>query len=109
MNIRFPFVCFLLTIVVSVTSLTANSRALNLASRRASTIEDKRVEKKVWSQPQANSIMDKSFPIEEWDKHFSSVGSKRAPISLSEQKDKQMFETKTWDRKKVSFDMSTEY
>jgi len=83
-----------------------NSRTLDFTSRRADRVENKRVDKKMWAQPQTNSLMNKTFPIEQWDKHFSSVGSKRAPISLTEQKDKQMFKTKTFDRKEVEFDMS---
>jgi hypothetical protein len=60
----------------------------------------------LWSQSQKSSITDKSFPLEKWDKHFSSVGTKRAPIAISENQDKQMFKTKMFDRKEVSFDMS---
>jgi hypothetical protein len=51
-------------------------------------------------------MMNKTFPIEQWDKHFSSIGSKRAPISLAEDKDKQLFKTKILDQKMVRFEMS---
>jgi hypothetical protein len=51
-------------------------------------------------------MMKKTFPIEQWDKHFSSIGSKRAPISLTEDKDKQLFKTKILDQKMVRFEMS---
>lgn len=107
MKIRFPLlVCAVLALLLAVSFLHADSQALGLASRRADVVEDKRVEKRMWTQPQSNSIMNKRFPIEEWDKHFSSVGSKRAPISLQEGKEKAIFKTETLDRKEIDFDMS---
>lgn len=51
-------------------------------------------------------MINKRFPIEQWDKHFSSMGSKRAPITLQEGKGKEIFQTKTLDRRAVNFDMS---
>ncbi len=51
-------------------------------------------------------MMNKRFPLEQWDKHFSSVGSKRAPIGMQENKEKQMFKTNTLERKEVNFEMS---
>jgi hypothetical protein len=74
--------------------------------KRASSVEGQRVEKKIWVQSQTKIMMNKTFPIEQWDKHFSSIGSKRAPISLAEDKDKQLFKTKILDQKMVRFEMS---
>jgi len=91
---------------MTIAYLEANSRTVDFANRRADIVENQRVEKKLWAQPQSNSIMNKSFPIEQWDKHFSSVGSKRAPVSLTENREKQIFSTKTVDRKEISFEMS---
>lgn len=107
MIVRFPIlICCIVTFLAALSYSSANPRSLGMASRRANIVEDKRVKKQMWSQSQTNSMMNKSFPIEQWDKHFSSVGSKRAPISLSDKKDKQMFSTKTLDRKEVNFEMS---
>ena len=108
MKIRFPLlVCCILALTMTTSFLDANPRtSVGFAGKRAATVENQRVEKKLWSKPQTNSMMNKTFPIEQWDKHFSSVGSKRAPISLTEDKEKQMFKTKTIDRQKVTFEMS---
>ncbi|MDQ8194583.1 hypothetical protein QEH59_09110 [Coraliomargarita sp. SDUM461004] len=107
MNIRVPILlCCTLALSVSIVDASSRSRSAGFGSRRANNVEDQRVKKQMWAQPQANSMMDKSFPIEQWDKHFSPVGSKRAGIALTEDKDKQMFQTKTLDRKQVDYDMS---
>lgn len=86
--------------------LEANPGTVGFAGKRATSVEGQRVEKKLWAQPQTKFIKNKSFPIEQWDKHFSSLGSKRAPISLSADKDKQLFKTKILDQKMVRFEMS---
>lgn len=107
MKVRFPLlVCAVLALLLAASFLHANVAALGLAGRRAATVEDKRVEKQMWAQPQSSSMMNKRFPIEHWDKHFSSVGSKRAPISLQEGKEKAIFRTKTLDRTAINFEMS---
>ena len=51
-------------------------------------------------------MVNKRFPIQNWDKHFSSVGSKRAPISLKDDKDKQIFRTERIERKDFDLEMS---
>lgn len=86
--------------------LEANPGTVGFAGKRATSVEGQRVEKKLWAQPQTKFIKNKSFPIEQWDKHFSSLGSKRAPISLSADKDKQLFKTKILDQTMVRFEMS---
>ncbi|WPJ95269.1 hypothetical protein SH580_17750 [Coraliomargarita algicola] len=105
MTLRFQLLaCSALVFFVSLAE--ANSGRLGSVSRRADSVENKRVEKQMWSQSQTNSMMNKSFPIEKWDKHYSSLGGKRSAISVSESKDKQMFQTKTFERKEISFEMS---
>ena len=91
---------------MSFSLLEANPRTVSLMGKRASSVEGQRVEKKIWVQSQTKIMMNKTFPIEQWDKHFSSIGSKRAPISLAEDKDKQLFKTKILDQKMVRFEMS---
>lgn len=107
MKVRFPLVvCSVIALIMAVSHARGNSRTIDFAGRRADIVEDKRVEKKLWTQPQSNSMMDKRFPMEEWDKHFSSVGSKRAPIAMKQDSDKEIFETKMIDRKEVDIEMS---
>jgi hypothetical protein len=90
---------------MSISFLEANPLKVSFSGKRATSVEGQRVEKKLWSQPQTKFMMNKAFPVEQWDKHFSSLGSKRAPISLSEDKDKQLFKTKMLDREMVHFEM----
>jgi len=91
---------------MTLSLLEANPRTVSFAGKRATSVEGQLVEKKLWSQPQTKFMMNKTFPVEQWDKHFSSLGSKRAPISLSEDKGKQLFKAKMLDREMVRFEMS---
>lgn len=109
MNVRFPIiVCTVLALLMTVAYLEAESRTLGYTTRKADRIEGQRFEKKLWGQSGSHTLPKKSFPLKQWDKHFSSVGSKRAPIDLVDGKEKQMFKTKTvsFQNKEMQFDMS---
>jgi len=80
--------------------------AIGLVGRRADSISEQRVETKKWESKESNSLMQKSFPMEKWDTHFSSLGSKRSPIDLKEDKDKKLFKTDTKTFPKKEFEMS---
>ena len=93
--------------LMALPPLVVDARSpLGLAGRRADRIENQRFDKKIWQQPQSNSLMEKRFPLKEWDKHFSPVGRKRAPISVEGKGDRAIFETKQIDRKEISFEMA---
>lgn len=100
------FVLFFAVLVVLPPAVVEARSPLGLAGRRADRIENQRFEKQLWQQPQSNSLMEKRFPLQEWDKHFSSVGTKRAPIAVEGQGDRAIFETNQVDRKEVSFEMA---
>ena len=107
MKVRLFLVFFcLFAPLVTISLLEANHRTVSFAGKRATSVEGQRVEKKLWPQSQTNFMMNKTFPVEQWDKHFSSLGSKRAPISLTESKDKQLFKTSMLKQKMVRFEMS---
>ena len=107
MKIRLPLLLYCaLPIFMMVSFLEANPSIVSFVGKRATSVEGQRVEKKLWVQPNNNFLMNKTFPIEQWDKHFSSFGSKRAPISLTENKDKQLFKTRILKQKIVRFEMS---
>lgn len=95
-----------LAFLCGVSLLEADIFGLDFTGRKADRVEEKRVEKKMWSRPESSSFMDKSFPIKEWNKHFSGLGSKRAPITLSEKEKKKRFEVEMLDRKTIDFEMS---
>jgi hypothetical protein len=84
----------------------ANPLDLGFVGKKADRVEKKKFEKKPWGKPESSRLMDKTFPIKEWNKHFSSLGSKRAPITLSERDAKKRFEVEVLDRKTVDFEMS---
>lgn len=79
---------------------------LDFVGRKADGVEDRRVEKKLWTRPEGSSLMQKSFPIKEWNKHFSGLGSKRAPIAMSEKGKKDRYKVDVLDRKTTKFEMS---
>lgn len=107
MIIRLPlFVCSALLILLSQAYLEANSRTLGFASRRADKVESQRFDKSMWTTSESNSLLQQSFPIKNWDKHFSSVGSKRAPLSVSDDKEKEIFRTNKVERKEFATEMS---
>ncbi|MEO0509534.1 MAG: hypothetical protein AAF065_06720 [Verrucomicrobiota bacterium] len=69
-------------------------------------MQQKRVEKKVWSKPGPSNFQGKSFPIQEWNKYYSSIGTKRAPIAINEKKEKQVYKTDLIKRKEFATEMS---
>ena len=87
-------------------NLDANTGTSSLVNRRANTVEEKRFSKHMWSQPKTNFLTNKRFAFEHWNKHFSSLGSKRAPIKLTEKREKIEFTTNLIDREEVNYDMS---
>ena len=86
--------------------LEAGIFGLDFAGRKAERVEEKRVEKKLWSRPEGSSLMKKTVPIKEWNKHFSGLGSKRAPITMSEKREKELYEVKVLELKTMDFKMS---
>ena len=107
MKVQLPLLAYcLFALVMTFSLLEANPLKISFASKRAISVEGQQIDKKLWAKPQTKFMMNKTFPIDQWNKHFSSLGSKRAPISLSEDKDKQLFKTKLLDQKMISFEMS---
>lgn len=96
----------LFALVAATTALGAIPTKLETLGRKAERVEQKRVEKQLWTKPQASGLQDKSFPITEWNKHFSSLGSKRAAITMSEKSKKERFEVKKLEQKTIRFETS---
>lgn len=103
---RFSKLCILFLLPASLSWLAAAPFGLDFIGRKAERVQEQKVEKKLWSKPEASRLQDKTFPITEWNKHFSSLGSKRAPIALDEKKKKERFEIDVMERKTIDFDMS---
>lgn len=55
---------------------------LEAVGRQAGTIQEMRVSKQQWDSVKKLSLTDKRISYQGWSKHFSSIGSKRAPVKL---------------------------
>lgn len=108
MKLSAPSILALLfSVLLLLPPLEVEARSpLGLSGRRADRIENQRFDKKLWQQPASNSLMEKRFPLKEWDKHFSPLGSKRSPIAVEGQGDRAIFRTNRIDRREVSFEMA---
>ena len=104
MRNRYIYSIFLFLLALPV--LSANQRTLDFAGGRAERLENKRFEKKLWNRPDRSPLGNKTFPIKEWDKHFSPLGSKRAPIEAKGSWKRERFEAEVIERETVDFDMS---
>ncbi len=108
MTIRFPSCVFVsLLCGVLCASAQAATPVLGELSKENSGLSDKRVEQRMWASPQNSGLLDKSFPIQEWNMHFSSVGTKRAPIQVESGKERKIFKTTTKEFSTKEFDMSS--
>lgn len=68
------------------------------------TISEARYRERFWNNGQRESrLMQKSFPLKEYGKHYSSLGRNKAPISMGETREKSMFkaDVKEYDVKDV--------
>ena len=70
-------------------------------------VSEKRFKRSIWSGgSQSSNLQSKRFALQNYDKHFSSLGRKRAPIDLSERRDKELYRTpevKNYDKRAVEF------
>jgi len=107
MSIRVPFVVFiLLALVMTATWLRGESHTMDFVQRRADGISHKRVESRMWGGEKNSQLLQKRFPIEDWEKHYSSIGTKKAPISVNESIERKEFKTETKHFETKSFEMS---
>lgn len=94
MFIRAPFIFFIaLAFVMTGAYLRGETSAVDAYSKLETTLSQKRFQQKSWSGGQKSDLMQKSFPFKQWESHYSSLGSKKSSISLTEAKDKKRFES----------------
>jgi hypothetical protein len=74
--------------------LSGATTVLDSYQKQATGVSSKRVKPRMWSNDKRPNLMQKKFPFKKWDAHFSSLGSKRAPIALTEKREKKRFKTK---------------
>lgn len=76
---------------------------VSFAGKKATSLQGKRVTPQRWSGSEnQSSLLNKRFPMQNWDHHFSSLGSKRSGIEVTG-KEKEIFETKlkTYPKKEM--------
>jgi len=104
---RTPFIAlWVFALSLASTLLVGGPSGVENLGKRETGLSNKRVEPRMWQSQRNTALMQKTFPIQEWDKHFSSVGSKRAPIRMSEARGKKIFETNTKTFPKKDFNRS---
>jgi len=79
---------------------------VDFTTKKGDAVGQKRFEKKLWGGGNASSLSGKRFHIEEWDKHYSSVGTKRASIAVKEGEEKKMFRSSTKRFPEKTYEMS---
>lgn len=102
---RAPFL-LLIVLVFTAVRVGGETSALDAYEQQASKVSQKRFEQKSWSHNQQSDLMDKSFPFQKWDSHYSSLGSKRAGISTADSKEKERFKTKVVEFETKEMDLS---
>lgn len=97
-----------MALLMTVAYLHGQNSALELATRKADSIADQRYDKKIWGQKGTKAFTKKTISLKEWDKNFSSIGSKRSSIAMEEGKDKKLFQTqiKTFENKDFKMEIS---
>ena len=96
MKVRSPIIFLIvLALCTYLASLEADQPQLSATENldnQVESISDARYKERFWNNGQQKSrLMQKSFPLTQYDKHFSSLGRSKAPISLTEKSEKSMF------------------
>jgi hypothetical protein len=107
MLLRFSTISILL-LAFALTAVCASgaTTVLDTYQKQATDVSGKRVKPRMWSNDRRPNLMQKRFPFKKWDSHFSSLGSKRAPIALTEKREKKRFKTKTIEFPNKAIEMS---
>jgi hypothetical protein len=107
MFIRSPFIFFLtLAFIMTGAWLRGETSAVDAYHKQATDVSQKRFDKKSWSNGQQSDLMQKSFPFKQWDTHYSSLGSKKSNISLTESKEKKRFKSEMVEFDTTEMDIS---
>lgn len=108
MYIRAPFIFFIfMALCMTSAWVFGEDSAVDAYEKTASSVSQKRFEQKSWSNKnQKSGLMEKSFPFKEWDTQYSSLGSKKSDISISESKEKERFKSEMVEFPTKEIDMS---
>ena len=107
MSIRPPFIFFIAMAFFMIgTWLRGETSAVDAYSKQETNLSQKRFQQKSWSGNQQSDLMGKSFPFKQWNSHYSSLGSKKSNISLTETKEKKRFESEMMEFPTKEMDVS---
>ncbi|ADE54406.1 hypothetical protein [Coraliomargarita akajimensis] len=93
MSMRLPVLLFLCAAFVAGTSaLSAQTpSATGKLDKQVKSVSGKRFGVQSWNGSKQSRIRQKSFPLEHYDKHFSSLGRQRSGINVKEERSKEQF------------------
>ena len=69
--------------------------SLSFTGKQATSISQKRVAISKWDEQPGSTLTRKTFPIKEWGKHYSSLGSQRASFGTDKTVERKVYEKKT--------------
>ncbi|NCG09361.1 MAG: hypothetical protein GWO81_07340 [Verrucomicrobia bacterium] len=75
-------ICICFACALNLSAEETVKSPLESVERRAGSIQEKRASMPQWSSKEKLSLTDKRMSYKSWSKHFSSVGSKRAPVEV---------------------------
>lgn len=99
------FTVFYISVLSAQLSVAQVITGVEGLSENNARIENKRVEKRTWNSERSN-ILEKRFELEQWDKHFSSLGRKRSAIDSKETIDREVYEAKRKEYATKDYEMS---
>jgi hypothetical protein len=107
MFLRFSSIFFLiLAFALTGACLSGATTVLDSYQKQATDVSDTRVKPRMWSNDKRPNLMQKKFPFKKWNAHFSSLGSKRAPIALTEKREKKRFKSKIMEFPTIAVEIS---
>lgn len=106
---QFKSLLFPATILI-LSVLNLNGQSLEVTenlTKQVKKVSEKRYERSTWlGGSQRSSLQSKRFAMKNYDKHFSSLGRKRAAIDLKEKREKKRFrapDVQVYEKRAVEF------
>lgn len=78
---------------VTCTLLQGQTSAVDSYKEQEKELSGKRFKQKEWSSGQRSDLTEKAFSFKHWNKHYSSLGSRKWGYSVENTKDKKHFKT----------------
>lgn len=79
--------------IIHCTCLNGETPVVESYRKKEDEFSKKRFEQKQWSGTKKSDLGQKTFPLKQWDKHYSSLGSKKWDSSVKKVSEKQRFKS----------------